>query len=83
MWNLLDETIWSNTNQFNSKRFRCSETKFKIVVNLENTHVWNIFDDSKINRIWVDSSNDFSEKHTVIERMEERFTIASDWEIVL
>ena len=82
MWNLLDETCWIDTNQFNTERFRGSETEFKIVVNLENTHVLIVFDNSKINGIWVNNVNDFTEEDTVIESVEEGFTVGSDWEII-
>tara|TARA_B110000285_G_scaffold87070_1_gene99750 strand:+ start:644 stop:895 length:252 start_codon:yes stop_codon:yes gene_type:complete len=82
MWYFLDEISWSNTDQFNTKSFGCSETQFKIVVNFENTHVFGVFDDSEINRIWINNVNDFTEKDTIIESVEERITISSDWEIV-
>lgn len=82
MWNLLDEISWSNTNQFNTERFGCSETQLKIVVNFKNTHVFSIFDDSKINGIWINNGNNFTEKDTVIERVEERVAIASDWKVL-
>jgi hypothetical protein len=82
MWNLLNETCWADTDQFNTERFRSSETKFKIVVNLENTHVLLVFDDSEINSIGINSVNDFTEKDTVIESVEEGFTVGSDWEVV-
>ena len=82
MWNLFDEIGWSDTNQFNSERFGCSETQFKIVVNFENRHVFNIFDNSEINGICINNVNNFTEKDTIIESVEERITIACNWEII-
>jgi hypothetical protein len=71
MRSLLDEILWSDTDEFDAIGFGGCETHLKILVDLIDVHVCFGVDSTGIDAVLIKLKHEFVDQNTVVENMEQ------------